>query len=417
MCIRDRDNRSWPRHEDLCLDESQYRAFRAALTNELAVIQGPPGTGKTYIGLKIMETLLRNKIVWNQPNEVPILVVCYTNHALDQFLEGILKCTTNIIRIGAQSRNEMLEPFNLKNRRRYYGYERGQSALMNDLKKKMSTILNNIKTLQNDLDNIQNHEGIISLKFLCNIMTLKERLYFNNNSNLIAWLLEEVQPTVTKSSFDLIDEEYTFLDTNENNIDVLDNDEDFENLQRMQAMYVDTFDICSTEDKSEFAKLTFACTIQNVEKKYHELVDKVTAMINSDKRKRSDFKSGELQNLRKAISDLQEILDYIRMKLNNKDKVKENRNRDLQACKDIQTLPYNDRWILYKLWLERLKVWYKDKIRNQERSYRNDGLNFEEARQMEDLKVLKTADVVGTTTTTAAKLQAMLKALQPKIGK
>lgn len=37
------NNQEWPPREDFKLDESQYEAFRAALTKQLAVIQGPPG--------------------------------------------------------------------------------------------------------------------------------------------------------------------------------------------------------------------------------------------------------------------------------------------------------------------------------------------------------------------------------------
>lgn len=45
--------------------------------------------GKTYVGLKIVQALLRNESVWQiSAQKFPILVVCYTNHALDQFLEG-----------------------------------------------------------------------------------------------------------------------------------------------------------------------------------------------------------------------------------------------------------------------------------------------------------------------------------------
>ncbi|KAJ4449057.1 hypothetical protein ANN_00452 [Periplaneta americana] len=86
---------SWPSAEQLGLDDSQYRAFRFALTREFVVIQGPPGTGKTFLGLKVAGVLLENQKVWNEDRR-PILVVCYTNHALDQFLEGILKFTEKI---------------------------------------------------------------------------------------------------------------------------------------------------------------------------------------------------------------------------------------------------------------------------------------------------------------------------------
>lgn len=74
-----------------------------ALTRELALIQGPPGTGKTFVGLKIVQALLQNYRV-RKPG--PILVVCYTNHALDQFLEGIYSFEPNLIRIGSRSRSE-----------------------------------------------------------------------------------------------------------------------------------------------------------------------------------------------------------------------------------------------------------------------------------------------------------------------
>lgn len=79
---------SWPSKESLALDQSQYDALRLALTNELAIIQGPPGTGKTFIGYKIAQALLANQTCWREAEQTPILVVCFTNHALDQFLEG-----------------------------------------------------------------------------------------------------------------------------------------------------------------------------------------------------------------------------------------------------------------------------------------------------------------------------------------
>uniref|UniRef100_A0A1B6LZJ6 Uncharacterized protein n=1 Tax=Graphocephala atropunctata TaxID=36148 RepID=A0A1B6LZJ6_9HEMI len=99
---------SWPKFM-VQFNPSQHRAFQAALTSEFVVIQGPPGTGKTFLGLQIVETLLDNV-----PIDTPILVVCYKNHALDQFLEGILKKTQNIIRIGGRSKNKNLEKFKKK---------------------------------------------------------------------------------------------------------------------------------------------------------------------------------------------------------------------------------------------------------------------------------------------------------------
>lgn len=110
--------RQWPSCADLSLDTSQYEALQAAITKELAIIQGPPGTGKTYVGLKIVELLLANIQFWKKGfSKSPILVVCYTNHALDQFLEGILNyCKErDIVRIGGRCKNEALAHFTINN--------------------------------------------------------------------------------------------------------------------------------------------------------------------------------------------------------------------------------------------------------------------------------------------------------------
>ncbi|XP_074745728.1 NFX1-type zinc finger-containing protein 1-like isoform X2 [Strix uralensis] len=89
------------------LDESQLAAIRLALSREFVLIQGPPGTGKTFIGLKITELLLQNQggDAWGE--QPPLLVVCYTNHALDQFMEGILQFQpSRVVRIGGKCRSE-----------------------------------------------------------------------------------------------------------------------------------------------------------------------------------------------------------------------------------------------------------------------------------------------------------------------
>ena len=89
------------------------------------VIQGPPGTGKTYIGVKVVQTLLANPppppagMVARRggaaPATGPILCLCFTNHALDQFLESLLKKgITSIIRVGGRSKSPVLEGKNLR---------------------------------------------------------------------------------------------------------------------------------------------------------------------------------------------------------------------------------------------------------------------------------------------------------------
>ncbi|KAI9734023.1 MAG: hypothetical protein M1834_002680 [Cirrosporium novae-zelandiae] len=94
------------------LDRGQCEALIAALTREFAFIQGPPGTGKSYLGVQLMKVLLACK---SKAHLGPIVVVCYTNHALDQFLEHLSKIgIEKIIRIGGQSQSTILERKNLR---------------------------------------------------------------------------------------------------------------------------------------------------------------------------------------------------------------------------------------------------------------------------------------------------------------
>jgi len=99
--------------EELALNESQFSAVVTALQRRIALVQGPPGTGKTYVGSKIAEILLKNDHVWNVNNDSPLLIVCASNQALDQFAERLLPFTEDIIRIGEQSKSKLLENFNL----------------------------------------------------------------------------------------------------------------------------------------------------------------------------------------------------------------------------------------------------------------------------------------------------------------
>jgi hypothetical protein len=133
------DTSSWPTAAQLGMDESQYAAFRAARTREISIIQGPPGTGKTFIGIQIAKFLLANRRHFlpytkapaaenddaeddedgpSPPTIVgsPVLVVCYTNHALDQFLEAVLKemeemgmrPEDQLIRVGGRTKSERM---------------------------------------------------------------------------------------------------------------------------------------------------------------------------------------------------------------------------------------------------------------------------------------------------------------------
>ncbi|KAH7929198.1 P-loop containing nucleoside triphosphate hydrolase protein [Leucogyrophana mollusca] len=94
------------------LDESQAASLLSALTQKVSLIQGPPGTGKSFIGALLAKIL-------HDCTTQTILVVCYTNHALDQFLEDLINInipSDSMVRLGAKAKAEVdhLSLFNQK---------------------------------------------------------------------------------------------------------------------------------------------------------------------------------------------------------------------------------------------------------------------------------------------------------------
>ncbi|OAX35178.1 hypothetical protein K503DRAFT_858768 [Rhizopogon vinicolor AM-OR11-026] len=91
------------------LDPSQADAVMDALTREVALIQGPPGTGKSFTGVELLHVLRANDVG-------PILMIAFTNHALDHMLGSVLdaKITNKIIRLGSRSADERIAEFSIE---------------------------------------------------------------------------------------------------------------------------------------------------------------------------------------------------------------------------------------------------------------------------------------------------------------
>ncbi|PWY93542.1 AAA family ATPase [Aspergillus sclerotioniger CBS 115572] len=84
---------------EVSLDASQVKSLLDGLEQRISVIQGPPGTGKSFIGALIAKIL-------HDYTSKTMMVICYTNHALDQFLEDLMDIgipDTSMVRLGAKS--------------------------------------------------------------------------------------------------------------------------------------------------------------------------------------------------------------------------------------------------------------------------------------------------------------------------
>jgi superfamily I DNA and/or RNA helicase len=101
------------------LDPSQSDAVIDSLTREIALIQGPPGTGKTFTAVELLRVLFAN-------NAGPVLLLAFTNHALDHILRSIHdgEVTRDIVRLGSRSKDEVISEYSLESVSRARGKDK-----------------------------------------------------------------------------------------------------------------------------------------------------------------------------------------------------------------------------------------------------------------------------------------------------
>ncbi|KEP47695.1 NFX1-type zinc finger protein [Rhizoctonia solani 123E] len=140
------------------LDPSQADAVVDSLTREVALIQGPPGTGKSYTGLELIRVLVKNQIG-------PILLVAFTNHALDHMLNGILNAeiSTKIVRLGRFSKDERLSKYSLdtiekaEGRSRLGRSEKSAYREMKILESQMKELMTDISSHRVPTSHVERH--------------------------------------------------------------------------------------------------------------------------------------------------------------------------------------------------------------------------------------------------------------------
>ena len=111
---------------------------------------GPPGSGKTFIGVKIVQLLL----TLTPKIDKPILVLTYKNHALDEFLVHTLKfCQIHeIVRIGGRSKEQKLQPCNLKNIENCIHHEKATYTEIENKTTEIDNIESEIKKISDQID-------------------------------------------------------------------------------------------------------------------------------------------------------------------------------------------------------------------------------------------------------------------------
>ncbi|NWZ82733.1 ZNFX1 protein, partial [Poecile atricapillus] len=416
------DPDQWLSMEALKLDESQVQALNLALTKELAIIQGPPGTGKTYVGLKIVQALLTNDVVWQDRHQKrPILIVCYTNHALDQFLEGILSFQEDeIVRVGGRSSSTALHRFTLKELRKLpYTFDfpdylsRDYEKVMSEMRRAEQNLLERTKELECTT------RGVLHARYLKQhmapqhwaslTMAMEDTELYNigsRHSLILEWLGLGVSAFTQNAAENIWAENPGGQqEREEEEEEGVDEAEEFLEIPEMA-------DLIEAERVIEDEK------IGNPRRRKEEyniplrVLPCAMLAMELDQEEETAQQRWETTQWKITPGQRRKIKQKVKVEL-----LKQNTMTELEAnaIQDVWQLDLSSRWRLYRLWLKTYQDFIRENILRYEQQYQAAAERLEELRLEQDLCILNNARIVGMTTTGAAKYQRILRFIEPRI--
>ncbi|CAL1528885.1 unnamed protein product [Lymnaea stagnalis] len=454
------DLESWPNHNTLGLDTSQFVALQSALTKEFSIIQGPPGTGKTFIGLMVMKALLHNKKLWVGNDESkPILLVCYTNHALDQFLEEILSFFQgNLVRVGSRSKSEILEDYNLRGMRNRARENRTVPMEVHLAKSE--------QRLQMKMKKAEIHEEAAKLEILEREIVkekfLKEFIHpvqyenltskSGNQSVIAKWLGITLDTNkIKKQAEEQMKSQRNPQAANEQEgnaagiamaVDEEEDDDDEDNdLDLVVEMNVQTpnnrhLDVDDDEDDDEhddtqedlFAELLenlgddFMELVRNVNRKLDQVdidaarIKKENIAFNISEYGEEEMPSGLSKEEKEHWKSLRPLKKKYRgLLLNHLQKTDRMAEEEVEQIYSPWKISRNNRWRLYRYWVDSYSRQIRGAIRDSSNEYEQLARRYQEILHQEDKVILEKATIIGMTTTAAARYQGILREIGPKI--
>ncbi|KAG0050771.1 hypothetical protein BGZ83_004460 [Gryganskiella cystojenkinii] len=344
------------------VQSSVVDAVHRLLTKEFAVLQGPPGTGKTFLGLLTTHMLMS---LCSQSSLGPIVVVCQTNHALDQFLEGIMTFERRIVRIGSRSKSLVVSPNTLFNIRMRYK-DNPQQARMDGVQPtppfrffRMKDKLEcEMLVLLEELA-----QDYIPLTYLLDLEIITQSQYDSFLQD--GWVMSSDQDEITTARAWLRDAPQI---PNPDRVDVFDD----ENLQ-------DDFDLEVGEEELQ------------------DRVDEFMASVTDEHKI-----SGQSVNVKRTIvcNLVDDAMGDVSAYLN---------------LSNVHDIPCEKRMGVYKVWLQKYQESISAMLGTLHKIYDIVCENIRKENRMNDLLILNKARVVGMTTTAASKYHDLLCLLKPRV--
>lgn len=402
-------------NDSIQLDEYQMEAYEAGIERDFCVIQGPPGTGKTFVGLKLVRSILRK--CRYDGGKLPILVVCLTNHALDQFLERILAFTEKIVRVGGQSRNENLTSRNLRSlRSTLFWWLRKKDSNFESMTSKITREIDNwghsIKNMQLMKKYIETPVGILSTILLKQVVGPNFLPVVENDETLLQWLLED-NDCEAPAGDHFVNLENLFDDT-------VDHNENPEPMKAEEAEKNASFELMFIHEVN--CLKSYSITLDGLKEKLESTKEQFAALIEEEssllEERRCDwnaiyFEKNYLKNQIKFLTRR-----YNKLKANLETFVENPEAKILSSLhQDPKILPSKSRWLVYWSWLSGVQNKLLLEMAELETIHRAKVIQKDEYKMFEDLYIMRHADIVGMTTTSAARLSKLLDLLKPAIGK
>ncbi|KAG0094771.1 NFX1-type zinc finger-containing protein 1, partial [Podila epicladia] len=336
-------------------------AMNRLLTKELAVVQGPPGTGKTFLGLLTTRILLQQL---QAASTGPIIIVCQTNHALDQFLENTMKFEDSVIRIGSRSKNEVVMSRTLYNIRQKYK-ENPSEAREHGV---MSTPPVRYYKLKDKLET--------------DMLALLEELAADYIS--LAKLLE--LRIINKDQFESFSSDEWVTSAPEE-------DPTVESWLKAAPIIMDPHDISIYDDANLMDDIVPEIDAEELEE---QIQDYMVGNIDETR------VTGHTVNVKPSI--VAHLDDELLGDVNG-----------FLSMQNVYDIPSEKRMGVYKIWQQRYRTTINEKLGELNRLFNMVCDNIRAELRKNDAQILKTARVIGMTTTAASKYHDLLGILRPRV--
>ncbi|KAJ7332316.1 hypothetical protein JRQ81_014496 [Phrynocephalus forsythii] len=367
-----------------------------------------------------MEALLHNQALHGNS---PILVVCYTNHALDQFLEGIYTfLDTGIVRVGGRSNSEILKQFTLRELRNK-GDTRRQ--LPGHLRQAYANVSGEMREAQLHLEDA-GAQLECSLRGVLHERHLRGYMADQHWESLVHGYPEEwMNPkgSLVLEWLGLGASSFSQSAPDRNGAQPAGTPEEEEEEEE-------------EEDGAEASLLKVAGEAELIEEE--RLLDQdEDGRAQLQKRRRQRWQRVTLEDHLLAMTLEEEKEEkkeeeggpkepHWEFQRHQKKAMKQRMKAELRKrhgmttaeadlVEDVWLLELGSRWQLYRHWVQKYQAEIRRRVLQYEEIYQREAERLAELRLQEDLLILRQARVVGMTTTGAARYRQVLQEVAPRV--